>query len=463
MMHPSFLYDNSSATNDRAILEKTYNYYYSHIQTEYKNDIKDQMTNAYQYTLWLAGSYAIRPGGMDYHMFFEAPPKYPTVKMNEENRDKLSGYFTDPEIKYNDINFHMKTKFTHTQEEYLENASSNINLVMSIIDCQKKHWFISLFEGVADAITGGYYSRFTDWVGKKWEGFWNDFIIYDLWSITVGEVTMTPVKVVKDGKLLEHTIAKAKGEDTSDYEEDAYDIDIDIDYTYDLKDLGIGYYADKTNLTPEDKERAVEMANYLGDLFDSHSDSYFGWYVQGGYHTGSYQGGSVGTNITRALKEVEDKVEEWKDVDFDASADPQIFPIQGFTEPPTSSPYGPRNYPPDPYHTGVDFAAPMGTPILSAADGMVLFTGWSPGAFGNYITVLHGYHNGEPVITMYAHMSAFGSYNQGDPVKKGDTIGYIGSTGESTGPHLHFEYFEGTTRYNPAEKFDMLYYLRPRN
>ena len=88
-----------------------------------------------------------------------------------------------------------------------------------------------------------------------------------------------------------------------------------------------------------------------------------------------------------------------------------------------------------PGHKGVDFAAPIGTPIYSSVSGTVLIArnGFN-GGFGNYVVVQHS--NG--VKTLYAHMSKLGT-TSGAKVAQGEVIGYVGSTGKSTGPHLHFE------------------------
>ena len=85
------------------------------------------------------------------------------------------------------------------------------------------------------------------------------------------------------------------------------------------------------------------------------------------------------------------------------------------------------------FHPGLDFRGPIGAPIYAAANGVVSFAGQKSG-YGNCIEVTHA--NG--IITRYAHMSAFRA-RAGQPVKAGQTIGAIGSTGRSTGPHLHFE------------------------
>lgn len=86
-------------------------------------------------------------------------------------------------------------------------------------------------------------------------------------------------------------------------------------------------------------------------------------------------------------------------------------------------------------HTGVDYAAPSGTPIVAAGDGKVLFEGWK-GGYGNCIIVDHG----RGYTTLYGHMSRFGHYRVGQHVDQGTTIGYVGMTGMATGPHLHYEF-----------------------
>ena len=85
-------------------------------------------------------------------------------------------------------------------------------------------------------------------------------------------------------------------------------------------------------------------------------------------------------------------------------------------------------------HLGIDYAAPVGTPVQAVADGTVLFNGWK-GGFGNFVEIKHA--NG--YTTMYGHLKSFGKgVKVGAKVKQGQTVGYIGSTGLSTGPHLDF-------------------------
>ena len=103
-----------------------------------------------------------------------------------------------------------------------------------------------------------------------------------------------------------------------------------------------------------------------------------------------------------------------------------------------SSPFGMRKHPIDGFnkmHRGTDFAAPMGTPIMASGDGVIKKAGWCGGG-GNCIVIRHN----STYQTIYAHMSKFAKgIRSGVRVKQGQTIGYVGSTGKSTGPHLHYE------------------------
>jgi murein DD-endopeptidase MepM/ murein hydrolase activator NlpD len=103
-----------------------------------------------------------------------------------------------------------------------------------------------------------------------------------------------------------------------------------------------------------------------------------------------------------------------------------------------SSPFGMRKHPIDGFnkmHKGTDFAAPEGTPIMASGDGIVKKAGWCGGG-GNCVMIKHN----SVYQTIYAHMSKFANGIQsGIRVKQGQIIGYVGSTGKSTGPHLHYE------------------------
>jgi murein DD-endopeptidase MepM/ murein hydrolase activator NlpD len=95
-------------------------------------------------------------------------------------------------------------------------------------------------------------------------------------------------------------------------------------------------------------------------------------------------------------------------------------------------------------HNGVDMNAAQGDPIRASADGKVILSGVK-GGFGNTVMIDHG----GGMVTLYAHQSKLG-VSVGERVKAGQTIGYIGSTGLSTGPHLHFEVRINSVPKNPA-------------
>ena len=114
-----------------------------------------------------------------------------------------------------------------------------------------------------------------------------------------------------------------------------------------------------------------------------------------------------------------------------------------------SSSYGMRKHPIlgyDKMHKGVDFAAPTGTPIFAAGNGVVEYAGRN-GGYGKYIRIRHD----GTYKTAYAHLSSYKKgIGKGVRVKQGDIIGYVGSTGRSTGPHLHYEIIVNGQQINPA-------------
>ncbi len=94
-------------------------------------------------------------------------------------------------------------------------------------------------------------------------------------------------------------------------------------------------------------------------------------------------------------------------------------------------------------HRAIDYAAPLGTPIRAVGDGTTTYVGWN-GSYGNFISIRH---NGT-YSTNYAHLSRF-AIKRGQRVKQGEIIGYVGSTGFSTGPHLHYEMLKNGVKINP--------------
>ena len=103
------------------------------------------------------------------------------------------------------------------------------------------------------------------------------------------------------------------------------------------------------------------------------------------------------------------------------------WPLQA----PVGSPFGPRG---TGFHPGIDLPAATRTPVGAAAAGRVIFAAYDPSGYGNLVEVAHG----SGVVSMYAHLAGF-SVRVGQSVATGTRVGRVGSSGEATGPHLHFE------------------------
>lgn len=126
-------------------------------------------------------------------------------------------------------------------------------------------------------------------------------------------------------------------------------------------------------------------------------------------------------------------------------------PIQGDYR--VSSPYGPRVHPVtgrSSSHTGMDFAVGEGTPIYAPRGGTIEELNLGDSIYGNQIIMRHG----PKLQTMYGHMSRPADIEPGQPVKRGDLIGYVGSTGLSTGPHLHWETWKNGNPIDPSRLLD---------
>ena len=156
-----------------------------------------------------------------------------------------------------------------------------------------------------------------------------------------------------------------------------------------------------------------------------------------------FAGLTEGKKVLRLLKWEQGGHEQW----FDAAGVGETrgemkMPVVGHL---TSS-FGMRFHPILGYsrmHQGIDYGAPMGSPIVAATEGTVSFAGWH-GGHGNYVQIHHAGNLG----TGYAHMSRIIAHT-GQHVSAGQLIGYVGSTGLSTGPHLHFEVFKNNAPVNP--------------
>jgi murein DD-endopeptidase MepM/ murein hydrolase activator NlpD len=145
------------------------------------------------------------------------------------------------------------------------------------------------------------------------------------------------------------------------------------------------------------------------------------------------------TTLESRLASVKDKVESEQAL---ARATPSIWPLAGWL----SSGFGQRKAPfdgsPD-FHAGLDIATDRGTPVRATADGTVQSAGYN-GSYGNSVLLDHGFGIG----TRFGHMSRL-VVHTGDHVHRGDVIGYVGSTGRSTGAHLHYEILLNGQPINP--------------
>ena len=127
-------------------------------------------------------------------------------------------------------------------------------------------------------------------------------------------------------------------------------------------------------------------------------------------------------------------------LDGGAHTVPSIWPTAGYV----SSPYGLR-WNGSEFHQGIDIAAETGTPIVATADGVVTTAGWDGSGYGNMVDIDHG----DGIMTRYGHASAV-AVTVGQEVRRGQVIAYVGSTGYSTGPHLHYEVRVSGQPVNPA-------------
>lgn len=130
---------------------------------------------------------------------------------------------------------------------------------------------------------------------------------------------------------------------------------------------------------------------------------------------------------------------------------PAIQPISNKDLRRTSSGFGMRMHPiykVKKFHHGMDFVAPVGTPIYATADGVVIISSKSFYGYGKYVKINHGYG----YQTAYGHMNKL-NVVKGQKIKRGDVIGYLGNTGLSTGPHLHYEVISNNKRVNPINYY----------
>jgi murein DD-endopeptidase MepM/ murein hydrolase activator NlpD len=99
-------------------------------------------------------------------------------------------------------------------------------------------------------------------------------------------------------------------------------------------------------------------------------------------------------------------------------------------------------------HEGIDFSAPIGTEIYATGNGTVAKTEYNGRGYGNNVIINHGFG----YSTLYGHMSRF-AVRPGQKIKRGDVIGYVGNTGSSTGPHVHYEVWKSGKKIDPINFF----------
>jgi murein DD-endopeptidase MepM/ murein hydrolase activator NlpD len=144
-----------------------------------------------------------------------------------------------------------------------------------------------------------------------------------------------------------------------------------------------------------------------------------------------------------ALADRSAQLEEfYRDQSVLLSSTPSIWPVRGYL----SASFGNRIDPftgQKDFHAGIDISTPIGTHIQAPAAGVVISAG-KQGAYGNALVIDHGYG----VVTRYGHMEGFAA-KPGQRVRRGDLLGYVGNTGRSTGPHLHYEVWVRDQAQNP--------------
>lgn len=156
---------------------------------------------------------------------------------------------------------------------------------------------------------------------------------------------------------------------------------------------------------------------------------------------GLAEAGRRGAILSSRLKQVEKKLTLQADL---LALTPTLAPVSGVL----TAGFGSR---PDPFteqqefHTGIDISTPTGNRIVAPANGVVVKVGWEKG-FGRVVEIAHGYG----LTTLYGHMEA-ARVIEGQRVRRGDLIGLVGSTGRSTGPHLHYEVHQAGKPVNPLD------------
>jgi murein DD-endopeptidase MepM/ murein hydrolase activator NlpD len=186
-----------------------------------------------------------------------------------------------------------------------------------------------------------------------------------------------------------------------------------------------------------DFQREVQTGDHFGILYETFEDERGETVKTGNVLMAEMDGAALTKTFYRYTPSDDGNVDYFDEDGQSAKKFLMKTPINGAR---LSSGFGNRTHPILGYtklHKGTDFAAPTGTPIYAAGNGRLI--GYGPfGTFGNYAKIQHA--NG--YVTAYGHMSRFASgLHKGSTVKQGQVIGYVGTTGRSTGPHLHYEVY----------------------
>ena len=171
---------------------------------------------------------------------------------------------------------------------------------------------------------------------------------------------------------------------------------------------------------------------------------------------------AIGADIARKQKELEEQRKQ-NNVQLPPTGDGWLWPLPASNLKLTSA-FGYRMHPVDHVpnsHTGIDVAASTGVPIYAARGGQVIMSEYGAGAnwsYGNFVVIDHG----DGTTTLYAHMSSR-AVSEGQMVSQGQTIGAVGDTGNTSGPHLHYEVRRNGQRTDPEAYYPNLPFIRAYN
>jgi murein DD-endopeptidase MepM/ murein hydrolase activator NlpD len=151
---------------------------------------------------------------------------------------------------------------------------------------------------------------------------------------------------------------------------------------------------------------------------------------------------SMDVNVSKLAERSRRLEEFYRDQRALLSSTPSVWPVRGYLSAGFGNRLDPFTGQPD-FHSGIDISTPIGTKVQAPADGVVVSCG-ERGGYGNAIVLDHQYG----VVTRYAHLSGY-NVRPGQKIKRGDVIGFVGSTGKSTAPHLHYEVWVRDQAQNP--------------